>query len=304
MFNDVDARNQIRGTLAEEIILAARVADGPISRTAAVAAIGGDSQEAATLVEWLRSLGLTDPEPSLAAEVTLTAQGKRLAAAIARDRVSGAARRDAIRHSLLEWIDSGERQKIEDFDGHENATAYGVPFALAEIIQEAKYLKERGLIGGLGVFCEVGFIRPAVASLGRACLDSGRPVSQFLDGAAPSSVTNVRDQSVTVGGNVLGGAVVAGDGNTTTVTQNLTIDQRFMVVQEIGRLRGILDADDAEEPELREHLEVIASTARDTTADKRTLMRRMMEGALIAASTEAGEKVVALLTALASSLSG
>src|SRR5215216_144355 len=110
--DEVQIANQLRGSLYEAVLLSVNEAGGQMTLEAVIE-VAGSYEEALESAVALRNLGLARPDESLAAEVTLTPLGRRVADRIKRSMVSGARRADAVQRAILGWLNEQQDRPVE-----------------------------------------------------------------------------------------------------------------------------------------------------------------------------------------------
>ena len=95
-------RSQIRGTLAEDALVALGAAGGTLSHGDLASAIGSDTYGTHEVYLELERLGLIGPASYDG--VPLNSEGRRLAEMIVKSRTNGPDRWDAVQRGLLAWI--------------------------------------------------------------------------------------------------------------------------------------------------------------------------------------------------------
>jgi len=291
-------RSQIRGTLAEDALVALGAAGGTLSHGDLASAIGSDTYGAHEVYLELERLGLIGAASYDG--VPLNSEGRRLADMIVKSRINGPDRWDAVQRGLLAWIGGATRNATSDYISTETATAFGVPFTAVEIDQATEFLADKGLIDIVSSL-QVRGIRPSVTSEGRYALHHHGTVAEFVKtGGYPITDDHSSKVSVTGGSNV---AVQSGGlGNVQTVTQTLSIDSRMQILAKVNELLTSLPGD--ADPSVRAAIEDFRDEAASDKSTIAIMKDKALTAMVAAVMTGVGQQIVEGLAQLAQMISG
>ena len=221
--HDDSIRSEIRNTDAEEVLLAAEAAGGQLPYSGVVEAVRGDGSAGSYAAATLRRLGLVSEKQSMAGEITLTPQGRRIAQAVLNSRRNGPERWDAVERAIAESVRNGGGWEVGDVGG--------VPVTNNETRLAVSNLEQWGLVtAGRNAGDEIYWVMardrihqvPGVDGLLKDHFEGRASIN------AHSSTTNIGD------GNVIGGVQTGGHANTQNVT--LTSDTRSAVVSQLTEI--------------------------------------------------------------------
>lgn len=300
--NEAQAEDQLRGSLDESLLIYINEQGGQVSRTDADS-FTEDERATAESVATLRQMGLVNKDPSLAAEMTLTAFGERTARRIRQSMLSGQRRADAVQRAVLRWLDNSTSEPvgIGEFVGHENAASSGVEFSLDEINHAAELLKDRGYMSYIAAHGSE-YLRPSITSDGRAALLSdvliseyGKPQATSISNDYSSKIT-FRDQAV------VGGVISGGQGNTQYVNQVMNQASISAKVAELIDLVDGLPEDAPGRAELQPSLiEIQSEAAKSQSRGEiiKDLVLKAVGVATVVVGAEGGHQILKGLTELA-----
>lgn len=295
--------SEIRGSQIEDVLVQVATLGGSSHLQPIEQALGIDRRDLGGVSKDLRDLGLAHRETSMAGEVDLTHHGKRVAEEVRQSRAHGQYRVDAVQVALLQWLQTASPKSVDEFIGHDDATAYGQDFSEAELVEAAQYLEHKDLIRGIAASGSPTVLRPDLTPEGRAVLRSGRPVSEALGAATPPSFVD-RSNSTTVGGNNYG-AVQTGTGNEQHMTVTLTQQQRGDVSEEVASLLQQLEDRQVEGAQpLREALQELRTLSESPTATEERVRSSIGLAIATAAATAGTDFVVSGLADLLSAIAG
>lgn len=294
---------KIRGTSIEEVLLFVAAAGGESHLRPIEEAAGIERRDVGEVAGYMRDLGLARRDQSMAGEVTLTHLGKQVAETVERSRRTGQYRADAVQGALLTWLEAAKFAKSTDeFGGHADAIAHGLPFTESEISEATAYLRSKEFVGGVDSWGGTLF-RPEVTPEGRAALRSGEPVSEFRKTGAHASYYD-QSNSTTFGGDNYGG-VQTGHNNVQHVTVTITQDQRSMVFEKVDSLLGELRAGEVEGANpVEETLQAVRAEVASSQATQHSIRDAIAVAIGTAAATKGTEFVTSGLADLLQHFTG
>ena len=290
--------SQIRGTLAEDALVALEAAGGTLSHDELAFAIGSDTQGTHDAYLELERLGLIGAASYDG--VPLNSNGRRLADMIVKSRTNGPDRWDAVQRGLLAWIGEATRNATSDYISTETATAFGVPFTTAEIAQATEFLADKGLVNIVSSLQASG-LRPAITSEGRYALHHRGTLGEFVkSGGSSTTYDHSSNVSVTGGSNVA--VQSGGQGNVQTVTQTLSVDSRIQILAKVNELLIALARD--ADPSVRTAIERIQDEAANDQSTVASMRDKALAAMVAAVATGAGQQIVEGLAQLAKMITG
>lgn len=302
IMNDHEIRARLRGTDAERVLVAAHEAgEGEVSLEFQEAATG-DASLARQAARELQELHLADEERTLEGELTFTTLGIRVGSQIARSRLNGVDRWDAVQRAVLQYVAVSEPSTASSMVGTEAGVVDGRSATEDEVAMAVDYLVQHDLLKVIGI-AEIRDLRPSITVNGRYAIEEPS-IRDFVDRGFRGVTNNDYSTKTHIsGGNV--GAVTSGQGNTTTVHQRITTEQQSRIVQITQQILDQLPAGGDEETALlRAEVVALQGEANSDAADRESLACRAGKAALLAASTEAGRRVLELVGQLGDSLLG
>lgn len=119
-------------------------------------------------------------------DVSITQFGLDVIENLRSQRKDWPARSAALRLSIVHWLyghyaEGTTPQITEDFLTSERSYYAGQLFSASEVAQAVIYLRDSGLIEGLGVDQNVHLARPSLTAKGTDCAEGGKSVSEFLN---------------------------------------------------------------------------------------------------------------------------
>lgn len=301
--NDHEIQAQLRGTDAERVLVA--VCEEGVGEVSLQfqEATAGDVSLARQAVRDLQELHLAEQERSLEGELTLTTLGIRVGSQIAKSRLNGPDRWDAVQHAVLRYVVTNKPSRASDIVGTDAGVVDGRPATEEEVAIAVEYLVDHDLLKVIGS-AQIRDLRPSITTNGRYAIEEPN-IRNFVDRGFRGVTLNndYRTQTHISGGNV--GAVTSGQGNKTTVHQKITIHQQSQVVQITQQILDQLPpVGDKETAPLRAEVVALQEEANSDAPDRESMASRAGKAALLAASTEAGRKVFELVGQLGGSLLG
>jgi hypothetical protein len=278
-----------------ESVLIRALADGGRSSLDAVVAAAGGEDAASDAVERLITLGLVQDERTTTG-VTLSLQGRQVATAIRRSRLTGPYRRAAVQWALLRWLASGaEPDEVAEFVGHDAATSAGVPFTEEEIRRAAYALVFWQLVTSSKASPQ-HVQRPRTTPLGREAAEDSRTPHEFVR-AARRTTTSDQDGGVSVrSGSNLGREADPPDG-VVIATQPVAADARIRVLAKASEILGVLGEDGS--PDVRSAIEAVRDEAASSAPTVSSLHDRALTAMVAAVGAGVAEQIVKGLAQLA-----
>lgn len=280
----------------ESALLAVSDAGGEAGLSTIEAAIpgGGSQADASRVAQRLRDLGLAEPPSSMTGTVTLSLDGRNLALKIKQARLNGPERWDAVERAIVtDLVQNGSRNAsdwgVVSVDGKE-IEAY-------ERVNAMQRLSDWRYLTGIRAEEYDGFVRidvtpkaHEVAGIDGLLADHHRP--------AASSSYHYSSSTTFGDGNTVGAVQTGGSGNTQQVSQTLAMDQRALVLAQVGGLLRSLEDAEGDTSGVRSAVEAIKDEASSDNATPESLKDRIVQALVVAGASEGGKVILQGLTHL------
>jgi hypothetical protein len=226
------------------------------------------------IVRQLHDEGLIVQNPSLvlrSTSVSLTSSGRSVVEQSRARRTDLAQRRAAVQTAVLRWLYNHPGEDQREFFAHPDAYFEGYPFETGDFDDALRYLRDKGLIRGMGTAWQQGrVVRPELKAEGVDCVEQfGGSVRDYLNRTnGPSTGT-----SITVHGNNSGQIAVGNRDANLSVSHGVAAEELAKVVSDIvAAIPNLgLGTDDAER--LREAARQVGTELQAETPDKSWLGR-------------------------------
>ncbi|MGM1062164.1 hypothetical protein [Saccharothrix sp. Mg75] len=249
-----------------------------------------DAETGGKLVTFLGNRGLVDdltthegPDASINAEGVVAVQKIR------RERMKPARRLGVLRSRMLTWLDGHDRQTgsrpWSEFLAGPDIGYYGNNFTEKEVLREADYLHERGLIKTLSTASRSpGVARSTITSNGRDCLvDFDGNVSEYLNrGQQSNTTTNIMMTGST------GNITVASDNVVQNVNAGLSTTEVLKFAGFVRQSLPVLGVEQSAHEALDAQAEELHQEASSAAPDRgrlRGLLDAVLDGLRMAAPT-------------------
>lgn len=280
------------------MLLNAHAAGNPCLRAAWEAGVA-DEGSAVAAADRLRDLGLAVRETSGAGELELTGEGQDLAEMVAGLRENGPERWDAVQRTLLRFVAESAPGRAFEILGSTDARVNGRPITQAEANMALDFLTSNGLLTTLPT-AEVEDLRPRVTTNGMYAMHEPN-IRDYVERGFVS-VSNDYSINTNVNGGTVG-AVVGGQGNTTSVAQYISRDERTQVLALVDRVLAGL-GDSVEDAPLRSKVQEIKAQAEGSEPPKVGILSKARDALLLASATEGGRSVIGWIGQIISGLDG
>lgn len=293
-----EAWRQIRGTAAEKVLLNSHSAGEPCFRSVYGAGVT-DERSAVAAAQQLRAMGLAVRENSMAGELELTGEGKELAEMVVRSRENGPERWENVQRAMLRFVaDTSPGRAFEILDST-HALVDGRAITQAEAEMALDFLTSNGLLQTIRTD-QADDLRPRVTNNGMYAMHEPN-IRDYVERGFVS-VSNDYSTNTNVSGGTVG-AVVGGQGNTTSVAQNISRDERTQVLALVDRVLSGLN-DSVEDASLRSKVHEIKAEAEGPGTSKAGILSKARDALLLASATEGGRSVIKWIGQIISSLGG
>ncbi|GAA2494792.1 hypothetical protein [Terrabacter carboxydivorans] len=295
--NDDDVWRQIRGTDAEKVLIAAEEAGGVLTHQQAANVVGSEWAGSMATAP-LRTLGLTSPDEDYD-EFRLSEHGRRLARKFRKSRIDGPERWDAVQRAVLEFIRDKRPGRAVDLVGTDEGTIDDRPLTEDEVLAEFEYLSDHGLAKSVRAWGAPD-LRPEITNKGRYAIHEPN-IRDYVERGLVSVSNDFSTNTNVHGGNV--GAVVGGQGNTASVVQHISDDERSQTRMLVEHVLSAL-GDDTEDAPLRAKLEQIKADVEGPDPSKPGILAKARDALLLASATEGGRSVIQWIGQIISGLGG
>jgi hypothetical protein len=294
------AVHTIKDTVAERIFIwLAETAEHP-SPPQVAQALNLPGIEAQTACHWLEELRLVEFDNTLAMTMHVSIQGEGAAKRLLAERTSGKSRRSALRTRLLNWLSDNAPKNVEsmsDFEGTQRASLDGSKFTEQEILSETAFLRDQGLIQGVEVYETEHLLDAHLTTSGRDCVDRfDSDVNAWLSRGQRGMVThNETTFSNSPGAQSMNGSPGAQQTATVTIAQD-NRRQLLQIADQIADQIAGLPAEVA--PAAKAGMEDLKQAANPDHPDDgriKAALGKIAMNVAIAASTEAGRKIIDLI---------
>jgi hypothetical protein len=237
--NEVQLANELRDTLAEQVLLYASDQGGYAQRDHVEKLADGDQWATSDAVQMLESRGLARDD-SMASDVKLTPAGQRVAQRI-RVMRSGQWRFEDLQRAALTWLkrqddDGTTVADLNGFLGAPEAADFEPPVKMQELQDAIELLGVAEYVEPIRVAEQLGAIKAMITPKGRVALQSGLlPISQ--QGGGSSQTTYDNSSTVSFGGPAQIGALQSGgQSNVQTAEQVIVGDARSQLADRLAEM--------------------------------------------------------------------
>jgi hypothetical protein len=293
--NEVQLANELRDTLAEQVLLYASDQGGHAQRDHLEKLANGDQWATSNAVQGLQSRGLAQ-DNSLASDVKVTPEGQRVAQRI-RVLRSGQWRFEDLQLAALTWLnrqDDGAAPGLDGFLEAPEAAEFEPPVTMQELEDAIELLDESGWVKSRKMLD--GGVVATITAAGRVALQSGLPISEY-GGSGHTTYDN--SSTVNFGGPAqIGGFQSGGQGNVQNVQQTIGPDLRSELAAHVATLirdAGVLPDETPGVAEVREDLDEIGKEVARPEAKPgviKGLANRALAAFAVAAATDGGQHLV------------
>lgn len=284
----------------ETVVLASHAAADSPEAVEVADTTGLDRDYVLELTQRAIELGLVESEQSQGHEVTLTAQGRRLAERIQASYAQGSRRTEAIRRGVLESFGTQPRLSSQDVAEQWPGRPLEPAPTHDEIYDAYEYLRDQKMIKVQGTAQRV-WLGMRLENAGRDALENRQ---RLVTPQAATSVANHSSHSQTFnqqGATI--GAQAVGDHNTVSGSVTVAGESLAQIRQALSdALAQVDELPQEHQAPVREALEVAATVADEDEPHGgvlRTVLRAASQAAGAAVGTTAGQTIMGLVTSAA-----
>jgi hypothetical protein len=292
MNNQIQLANELRGTLAEQLLVAASDQGGYAEHEQLLNWADGDPFATSDATQVLIGSDLARND-SMAADLTVTSSGHGVAKRIRALR-AGQWRTDDVQRAILAWLDRSETAVVHEFTDAPEAAGFEPPVSVQEARDASELLTADGYVQGLDT--AGGTLYLQIEAKGRVALRSGLPLSEF---GGKSHTTHDQSHHVTFGDQAQVGAFQSGGHhNVQKVEQVIGPDLRSELAAHVASLIKMAEELPEDTPgidEVREDLSEISTELAKPDAKPgalKSLAYKALGTFAVAAATSGGQHIV------------